>query len=254
MDVDPVDGSVWVTSEQQLALQKLEPNWRTTTVKVQNVEGSGGFYELKVAQDAVYARPTCAETAVWRIDRSSGKVLGTAFPLREESPAAVDDPRRLRDPNLPGCAGALLERDLEGRILAWDFGQEKAFRLESQGTWAESDTTLFDFLTTFHAPVVRGLNVGARDEQWTVDYGIRSLFFWKRQPVFLGPWVSPSQAKHRGDTLLIIPGGKGEAGRELIESCNGAPVMDVAANATSYVALTDDALIFGDLATAPDLP
>ena len=68
MDVDPADGSVWLASDK-FVMRKIAPNWASRAVKLQRVEGDGGFDQLLVAEDALYASPICADDAVWRIDR-----------------------------------------------------------------------------------------------------------------------------------------------------------------------------------------
>jgi len=63
MDVDPADGSLWLVSERDLALRNIAPDWQTRTVKLQKVEGSGGFSSVLAAPDALYVTPTRSRRA-----------------------------------------------------------------------------------------------------------------------------------------------------------------------------------------------
>lgn len=244
-DIDPTDGAVWVVT-QALLLHRITPNWGQTTLKLQKVEGEGGFWDLEVAGDALYAAPFCAEHGVWRIDRS-GNVLGTAFPVPKPE-GAEDEPIDLSQPT--SCQTVQLESDSEGKILAWNRPEEKVYSLGAGGTWSEGPTWLVSNLPA--GGIVQGLNVGEQDERWFLTSSSARLFTWKRTPVFV---VNPVM-RNRGlgsDTVLLVPR-EGSVARSLVDDCHGARIIDAAGDATGYVALTDRGLIFGDFATAPDLP
>ncbi|HEX6863130.1 MAG TPA: hypothetical protein VF414_09965, partial [Thermoanaerobaculia bacterium] len=76
MDLDPVDGSVWIATDKPV-LRRITPGWESQKLEV---AGANGFDGIRVGRDAIYASPVCAKDAVWRIDRS-GNVLGSAFPI-----------------------------------------------------------------------------------------------------------------------------------------------------------------------------
>jgi hypothetical protein len=249
MDVDPLDGSVWLSSDQ-LSLLRISPEWKTRVVKIQKAQGAGGFQRLRVAPDAIYAKPFCAETAVWRIDRD-GKVLGTSFPV-PPSKVGADEPRKLDE---LGCSVVRLERGADGRILAWDPQQGTLQQADGKGAWTAADPAdAGRFKAVLDASpdqtVVKGVAVGRRDEAWFIKSGPRELFWWKGRPAFLGALT----IRNRGgnDTLLLVP--QGEKMKEVVENCYGAPIVAITTTPTQYAAITYAAIILGDFATAPDLP
>jgi hypothetical protein len=247
IDVDPMDGSLWVTSEE-FELRRITPDWKVEKVPIQRVAGTGGFRDLRVAEDALYALPTCAEDGVWRIDRR-GNILSSSFP------APPVDPEKLTGPLPPDalrCSYVRLDRDAEGRIVVWDSNARKLFHSDGQGGWTETDGSLYE---RFRAPqaesaVVRGIDVGGQEEQWLLAGGAGDLFYWKGRPVFLGSITWKSSGGN--NTLLLVP--EGEGGKELVESCHGHPIRAIATTGDRYAAITQRVIVFGDFTTAPDLP
>jgi hypothetical protein len=252
IDVDPVDESIWIASATTLALRRVTPDGHMSTVKLQRkVEGTGGYSGLVVGRDALYAQPTCAEFAVWRLDRS-GKLLGTALEAPKKT-EGDERPQVLRtDEPESKCNPVRLERDAEGRILAWDPVAKATWQVDDQGAWTPSDSHLFAAVGEPSASLpLKAINIGERTEQWYFGNGPGSLFFWRGKPVFVGSRTM--KEKMRGsDTVLLVP--EGESTTEFIMPCHGAFVLDVATDATSYAAVTDGFLVLGDLAGAPDLP
>jgi len=253
IDVDPVDDSVWIAPETTLDLHKVTPDGRMSTVKLQRkVEGTGGYYGLRVGRDAIYAQPTGAEAAVWRLDRS-GKLLGTALqkPKRSEG---EEPPEALRAGEItPDYSEAVrLERDGDGRILAWDSATRTIWQVDDQGTWTHSDSQLFAAAGEPSASLsLKAVDVGEKTEQWYFANGFGDLFFWKGKPVFLRSRTMKEKAKGN-DTVLVIP--EGTKTREFIMPCHGLYLWHVATDASGYAGITDKFLVLGDLATAPDLP
>jgi hypothetical protein len=246
MDVDPVDGSLWLVSTQDLALRQITPDWKTKTVKLQKVEGSGGFSRVLAATDALYVMPTSAEKSVWRISRD-GKVLGTEFSTPQRDSAEPLRAEELMSPPLR------LERDASGRILLLDPQHQALHQVDAEGHWspAESPLLIKVWDRVPNTTVVRGVDVGGKDEQWYLaGGGPRGLFYWKGSPVFLGPMTSNRLGK--SDTLLLVP--RADSVQEMIETCYGASIQGVAATPERYAAYTWNAIIFGDFAGAPDLP
>jgi hypothetical protein len=235
---DPLDGSIWIATET-FVLVHVSPSLRRTHVPLQRVAGSGGFVRLVVARDAIYAAPTCADDAIWRVDRS-GKILSSAFPTAHDS----DEPA----PVGQLCARVRLDRDPEGNVVAWDWRQRQLYRVDEQGAWSQVDGGVFAALPD--ARVLKGVGVGSRNEQWYFS-GAAGLFLWKGKPVFLG---SPTirSLRNGADTVLLVP----EAGgtRELVETCHGAALLRVAATPSRYAALIGSGIVLGDMAMAPDLP
>lgn len=253
LDVDPVDGSVWAACNASLDLQRISPEGQVSTVKFQRkVEGMGGFSGLIVGRDAIYAQPTCAETAVWRLDRS-GRLLGTEFQVPPNPEGGRPDLLHTGFNSVMSCSSVRLERDAQGRILAWDREKRATYQVDSEGKWSPSDSTLFNHVREWgdSSLALKGVDVGESSEQWFFTGVTGGLFFWKGQPVFLGAYTSKERTLGN-DTVLYVARENGP--RELLMACNGFPVRDVATDATSYVALTERFLILGEMAGAPDLP
>jgi len=252
LDVDPLDDSVWVATDK-LTLLRISPEWKSRSVKIQTkVEGTGSFQRLRVAPDAIYAAPSCAEAAVWRIDRD-GKVLGTAFSDSPVKLAGNDEPLQ---PGELRCSFVRLERGANGEVLAWDAQKKTLHQADGQGTWTAADPIHAGFFKAVEdaqptMTVAKGMAVGKRDEAWYVTTGIMGdLFWWKGKPVFLGPVTALSAGG--ANTLLLVP--RGDGMREIVESCYGAMIVAITTTPTQYAAVTRDAIILGDFATAPDLP
>jgi hypothetical protein len=246
--VDPLDDSVWVVSNSSVNLYQITADGQMSTVKLQRkVEGKGGFSGLVVTRDAIYAQPTCADTAVWRLDRS-GKLLGTAF----NAPAKTGDEDQVLLPggHQSGCYSVRLERDAQGHLLAWDREKKAVYQADDQGSWSPTESPLFAHFKEYGSDLsLKGVDVGERSEQWYFPGVGGNLFFWKGKPVFVGNFTIKERSRG-SDTVLYLP----EEGREVLMTCNGFPVRRVAADATGYTALTDRFLILGDTASAPDLP
>ncbi|HSN88431.1 MAG TPA: hypothetical protein VL025_16845 [Thermoanaerobaculia bacterium] len=251
MDIDPVDGSVWISTDH-FVLRRITPNWQNEKVKVQNVAGEGGFQDIRATRDGLYAMPACAEDAVWRLDRT-GKILGSAFP----APKRADEPL---DTSRLGCSSVRLERDADGNLVAWDHENGKVFRVDGNGTWTETDPGFFRDVSS-HEPTAKGLDIGTASERWYAAGTVGNLFYWKGRPVFLGPVALMSDLKLSArsrrmgtgiDSVLILPDTAGS--RDFIHHCGDAFLIDVATTPERYAAITEEALILGDMATAPDLP
>jgi hypothetical protein len=241
LDVDPVDESVWMASPSRPVLFKITPDGQTMSiVKLPKIEGKGGFSGLVVARDAIYAQPTCADAAVWRVDRS-GKVLATAFPAQK----SADDEPEVGKPRMD-CFSMRLDRGAEGQLLAWNLKDRKTWQVDGQGAWTPSASHLFEHLPG-EASSLWAAAFSQPSEHWSVDNGVGKLFYWKGKPVFLGRERSPSD-----DTVLFLPSDTGL--REALMTCHKAYVREVATDATGYAAITDRFLVFGEMAGAPDLP
>ncbi len=96
--------------------------------------------------------------------------------------------------------------------------------------------------------MVQGVDVGGADEQWYVGRDATDVFLWKGRPVFLGPAAAGGLLSR----VFFVPTAGGT--RELVESCYGNLILDVATDGTRYAAITERTVVFGDIASAPDLP
>ncbi|MFL6234546.1 MAG: hypothetical protein ACJ76N_15550 [Thermoanaerobaculia bacterium] len=247
--VDPLDDSVWVVSHSSVNLYQITADGQMSTVKLQRkIEGEGGFSGLVVARDAIYAQPTCADTAVWRLDRS-GRLLGTSFNAPPDA-GNGDQVYQTGNKAQGACSTVRLERDEQGHILAWDRLKRTAYQVDDQGNWAPAQSRVFAHFKEMGPELgLKGVNVGERSEQWYFPGVGGNLFFWKGRPVFVGNFTMKERSRGN-DTVLFLPG----EDREVLMPCNGFVVRRIATDSTGYAAVTDRFLILGDLANAPDLP
>src|SRR4051812_2622306 len=239
IDADPVDESVWVASQSRPVLFKVTSGGQMTVVKIPKVEGKGGFSGLMVARDAIYAQPTCADAAVWRVDRS-GKVLATAFPAPKR---ADDEPEEMLEAGQARmrCLFMRLDRDADGHLLAWNLKDRTTWQVDGEGAWTPSASHLFEHLPgEASALVVKGVAVGEKSEHWYVGNSVGKLFFWKGKPVFLGTYANRERSVGV-DTLLHLPSDTSD--REVLMTCHKASVREVATDATGYAAITERFLV-----------
>ncbi len=250
MAVDPTDGALWISTDH-FELLRLDRDWKAQKVQIKRVAGTGGFESFLVAPDAIYARPFCAEDAVWRLDRQ-GNILSSAFPAPPPDPSRQDQPM---NPDELRCSSVRLERDPEGRIVAWDPYRKILHQADAQGTCTEVPPGFFAALGSpgsSGASVVKGTDIGGAEEQWYMKQDARDLFYWKGKPVFFGGIAMRSQGGN--NTVLLVPHEDGSGMEELVESCYKLAIFDVATDGSHYSAITGQVVVFGDFATAPDLP
>jgi hypothetical protein len=122
LDVDPVDGSLWIVSLLRLELIHLIPDGKSTIVRIPRLEGEGGFRDVLVDEEAVYVVPTCATDALWKVARD-GKLLGQAFRREgEEVPLTLREEFTPEEGqgSLVGCIPVSMARDLSGRVTVFD--------------------------------------------------------------------------------------------------------------------------------------
>jgi hypothetical protein len=149
-----------------------------------------------------------------------------------------------------------MERDPEGRIVVWDYAHETLHQLGAEGAWTEVPATFFATLQVRSADagaVVKGADLGGAGEQWYLKMPAQDLFYWKGHPVFFGGFTSESRGLGK-NTVLLLPREDASGFDELIESCFGLGILDVATEDSNYAAVTEKVVVFGDFATAPDLP
>ncbi|HVT19741.1 MAG TPA: hypothetical protein VHQ90_26600 [Thermoanaerobaculia bacterium] len=210
------------------------------------MEGPGGFHRILAGEDALYVEPTAAERRVWRVERS-GKVLGTFFSSPAPPPTA-DEPVDTQQ-HRGRCLS--LEKDPSGKILALDRCSGRALEADGQGGWAERrDLTWVGQLPAITPPhTVKGTGVGTAAERWQVGFGTGHLFYWKGRPLVLGP---PAVGVKDTAAVVYVADRPGE---RILETCLGRYLMfEVAASAESFAAISQRAIVYGDLAAAPDAP
>ena len=135
LDVDPRDGSLWVVSMERLELIHILPAGKSQVVKIPRLEGEGGFRDVLVDDEAVYVVPTCAEDALWKLDRS-GKLLERAFHREGDEPLTLrkEFSEAESQGTLTGCVPVSLAHDLDGRVTVFD-GLTRTFSRQESGAW-----------------------------------------------------------------------------------------------------------------------
>ena len=135
LDDDPRDGSLWVVSMERLELIHLVPGGKGQVVAIPRLEGEGGFRDILVDEEGIYVVPTCAQEALWKLDRS-GKVLEQAFRREGEEPLTLreDFTEEERRNTLVGCVPVSLAHDLDGRVTVFD-GFNRTFSRQESGAW-----------------------------------------------------------------------------------------------------------------------
>lgn len=185
LDVDPVDGSLWIVSLLRLELIHLNPDGKSTIVRIPRLEGEGGFRDVLVDEEAVYVVPTCAEHALWKVARD-GKLLGQSFRREGEEPLTLRTEFTPEEGqgSVVGCLPVSLARDLSGRITVFD-GSSRTFYRQEAGEW-----TPFLEIPDPDLPAggVRVDNPGTQAEIWMPGWGASGnapdFFFLGEGPVF----------------------------------------------------------------------
>lgn len=152
MSVSPRDGSIWIASSTADRLWRKPLIGRVQPVKFAQTQ-DGGFRDLAAEWDGVYVVPTaCNGSPVWRVDPSSGKVLGNALPAAGG-----------------GCPAVDLETDWSGRTWALLPESGAVHRLAARDRWVPGDAEL------------------AAPGPWPEQAGpFRGWFFWGTEAVGLG--------------------------------------------------------------------
>jgi hypothetical protein len=135
LDVDPVDGSLWIVSTLRLELIHLVPDGRSHVVQIPRLEGEGGFRDVLVEESGIWVVPTCAQHALWKVDRQ-GKLLEQAFHRQGEEPLTLRETFTPEESagSVRGCVPVSLARDPEGRIAVFD-GVSRAFYRREEDDW-----------------------------------------------------------------------------------------------------------------------
>jgi len=201
--IDPWDGTLWLASPS--GLWRRRPGRRPEPVVVSGMAGAAqGFRGVAAARNAVWVAPTCAAQAVWKID-SKGKVLATALPASSSG----------------GCAGAWLQRDWSGALLALlpgAGGEGGLFRLAFDGSWKPAG-------------------------EIPIPPTLQSWFFWGIEPLALG--TAPEMAPDPAEPLLY----RRVDGRATAfhEDCGpGNALLRVDGDAQGWAALTREWLLIGE--------
>lgn len=186
MDVDPLDGSLWIVSLTRLELIHLIPDGRSEVVRIPKLEGEGGFRDVLVDEEGVYVVPTCAEHALWKVDRK-GKLLDQAFQRDgEEVPLTLRTEFTAEEGqgSVTGCLPVSLAHDLSGRVTVFD-GVERTFYRRESETWTPVLQVPDPELP---AGGVRVDHPGTENAVWLPGWGAAGnapgFFFLGEEPVF----------------------------------------------------------------------
>jgi hypothetical protein len=204
--VDPTDGSVWIASSGASYLRRKRPNRWIETVKVTPAPGKGGFRDLAVRRDglwaAISATVDCADGAVWKLDRT-GKRLRADFPAEGGSCTAAD----------------LADLEEDWREEVWALRSGRLFQLAHSGAWE---------------PAADGLAVPLPPDPAEVRW-----FFWGTEPKAVGP--APE-----GGHPLLYRWEAGAVAPSFEDCGAGNPLLKTVGDQRGWVVLTSGALLVGE--------
>jgi len=226
IDRDPEDGSLWVASEENVSLLRVAETGERIVVVGPRVEGRGGFSQIRIASDAIYAVPTRAASAVWRLSRE-GKLLGQSF--REEKEEEPTDAREVASRTF------WLARDLDGNVVGLPLHSGQLYGANADGTWAALPDH-FPARPPSHARSLRGEAVGTSSESWYFTDVIHGLFFLPGGPAVLGSRAIGLRSK--GGTVFRAKDGRIEAA---IEHCAENGLLMVVSDRSGFVGVSGGA-------------
>jgi hypothetical protein len=221
IDRDPTDGSLWVASGENVSFLRIAESGERNGIDGPRVEGQGGFQQIRIGRDAIYATPMGAASAVWRLSRA-GKLLGQSFPqekVRELHPEELG--RRL----------FWLARDLEGSVVGLESGSGELYRVNAEGAWTPADRFPVRPGSQSRARSLRGEAVGTSAEVWYFPDCINGFFFMPGGPVLLGCRTAGSGPQ--GSPLLRVRDARIETA---IENCAGSSLSIVVSDSIGFAA------------------
>ena len=222
IDRDPGDGSLWVASGETVSLLRIPENGDRSVIAGPPVVGRGGFRQIRVAKDAIYATPTGTLGAVWRLSRE-GKLLGQSFSDESEGGRAFT--------GTTADWAFWLARDLEGNVVGFDVRTGQLSRAGANGWWSPVPGR-FPSRMPATSRSLHGEWVGTPEESWYFTDEIRGFLFLPDGPVFVGSRVSGRRAK--GGALFRIREGKIETA---IESCAENGLLMAVSDSSGFAAV-----------------
>jgi hypothetical protein len=226
IDRDPVDGSLWVASEETVSLLRIGADGRRSSVKGPTVSGRGGYSGIRLDAQSVYATPTGAEDSVWRLSRD-GRLLGRSFPRAPE-----DENRRLESYGPRPHGEIALARDPQGRVVALESETGRLFRADSDGNWLPTGQR-FPMASPASGRTVQGESVGTAKEVWYVGGSLFDLFFIGLSPAALGPDATGTHS--RGALVYRLT--SDATAVSALEPCVQGGVRKVVSDGTTFVVL-----------------
>lgn len=227
IDFDPTDGSLWVASEDNVSLLRIAKTGERTVVAGPRVEGRGGLRQIRIATDGIYATPSGAADAVWRLSRE-GKLLTRSFPREKGEQPDVE-----KDVYIAGNAqgGFWLARQLDWSVAGFDSLTGQLYRAKADGSW-ELLPDRFPARSPGRARSLHGEAVGTSSESWYFTDVMQGLFFLPEGPVVLGSPAVGLQSK--GATLFRIRDGKIE---RAIEYCAENGLLMAVSDSSGFAAV-----------------
>jgi hypothetical protein len=226
IDRDPTDGSLWVASDESVSLLHITEGGERKIVPGPAVQGQGGLRQIRVARDAIYATPTSAQSAVWRMSRTGGRLLGQAF--EQEKTGEVPDARDALRWNL------WLARDLDGSVVAFDLWTGELYRAGDDGAWAPLPAR-FPAHPRSSGRSLHGAQVGTSSESWYFTDDIRGLFFTPAGPALLGAGMAG--VRTRGTVLFRLKDGRIETATE---ECTRTSLTTVVSDSVGFAAISGE--------------
>ncbi|MFP5286022.1 MAG: hypothetical protein ACLGI9_09820 [Thermoanaerobaculia bacterium] len=254
--VDPVDSSLWVVSLTRLELIHLDPDGRSTIVKIPRLEGEGGFRDVLVDEEGVFVVPTCAEDALWKVDRT-GKLLERAFHREEGEPLTLRTEFTPEEGqgSVSGCFPVSLGRDLSGRVTVLD-GVTRSFYRKESGTW----TPVLEVPDPeMPAGGVRVDNPGTENAVWFPGWGAAGntpdFFFLGEGPLFQPQYDFEASRPGLLQLNYLRPGTEGMT--TAVERCKvsfGGGGIQVVSDEHGYVTWLDNQLVLGSFGGGSSQP
>lgn len=249
--VDPVDGTLWIVSLLRLELIHVDPDGRSTIVRIPRLEGEGGFRDVLVDEEGVFVVPTCAEDALWKVDRT-GKLLEQAFHREGGEPLTLRTEFTPEEGlgSVSGCFPVSLGRDLSGRVTVLD-GVTRAFYRKESGTW----TPVLEVpAPDLPAGGVRVDNPGTENAVWFPGWGAAGntpdFFFLEEGPVFQPQYDFEASKPGLLHLNYLRPGTGGMS--TAIERCQARSSgggIQVVSDEHGYVTWLDNHLVLGTFGT-----
>ncbi len=226
IDEDPSDGALWIASEENVSLIRLASNGERSKVDGPRVTGRGGFSEIRLHADSIFATPTGADDLVWRLSRS-GQLLGRSFPR-----PADEETRRLETHGPWEASRVILARAPSGAVVALETLTGRLFRADAEGLFTATGER-FPIRSDGSTRTVKGEAVGSAREIWYVAETLSDLFFIGSTSVVLGPGASGTGS---GGTMLFRLAGS--TVESALESCARGGIRKVVSDGRGFAAFT----------------
>lgn len=235
LDVDPVDGSLWVASNNAYQLVHLDPQGTARAIPLIGVSGEGGLREVRLGRDFLYAVPVCADDAVWIFERT-GRLVGSAFPAPEKLADVQTD--RTINPSY-ACTRVYMGRRGDGEVLALRPDDVRLYRANGK-SWEEAGGPYGLTPPGRYAPPGDMEKLRLGEAEYLRDV-VSGLFFYNGKPALLGSALFDTE-KRLGTLFYRV---EGQTLEPVPEACGGEAVIAVDSDRDGFVAITDRGLIVG---------